>query len=510
MSESLLPLFDFLAALEGEHRAALAAAQNAERTAEAAFAAQAQEVERAFEAVEKSLPDLKALLPIRFGQSFSLRTDNAFRFSQTPEALADWYNVNLEEPVQRLALSALVEAPSLSPAQTGALVHEARALRDLAALRDLGLFVYAHAEALPQDMARLRALASSCLAREKLFTGLADENLRQLTEACRAGAQDRLRDMDEILRQIKTGQGKGFFAQTPPARWLEITQGALETRRKALRETLSDLMAHGSEMALLAAPGQALDSDVEHAFEALEALPLMKGLSAPALRSLLRGAHLLDVDKGESFLTQGQPVTRFFIVMDGWVKLFKTTPDGVEAVLQIAGRKDCVLETPFLSPSLAAVGGKAASKARLLSLSAAVLRDALARNRELAQNLLAASAARLHKLVAHFEQITLRDAQARVGWFLANLYVETGLQTEPLVLPFDKALIASYLGITPETFSRALSLFKKQGFKIEKNRVVLPDRRALCAYCDPDMALRCCRAAGENCPPFRAAQRREG
>ena len=41
-------------------------------------------------------------------------------------------------------------------------------------------------------------------------------------------------------------------------------------------------------------------------------------------------------------------------------------------------------------------------------------------------------------------------------------------------LPYDKSLIASYLDMKPETFSRTLKKFKQKGFEIRKDAVILP------------------------------------
>jgi len=67
-------------------------------------------------------------------------------------------------------------------------------------------------------------------------------------------------------------------------------------------------------------------------------------------------------------------------------------------------------------------------------------------------------------------------------------------------LPYDKSLIASYLDMTPETFSRTLKKFKDRGFRIENNTITQPDPNALCGYCDQSLANACKYRDGEDCP----------
>ena len=81
-----------------------------------------------------------------------------------------------------------------------------------------------------------------------------------------------------------------------------------------------------------------------------------------------------------------------------------------------------------------------------------------------------------------------------------RLLLEQGIVTDKIALPYDKSLIASYLDMKPETFSRILKKFKSQGFNITKDEVVLPNVNALCGFCDPDTGSMCSRHGTADCP----------
>ncbi|MFO1242058.1 MAG: helix-turn-helix domain-containing protein [Rickettsiales bacterium] len=82
----------------------------------------------------------------------------------------------------------------------------------------------------------------------------------------------------------------------------------------------------------------------------------------------------------------------------------------------------------------------------------------------------------------------------------AQAVLENGERTKNLKLPYDKSLIAGYLGMKPETFSRTLQSLKEQGIDIDKNQVSLPDVFALCDYCDMELTEKCSRAGTKECP----------
>jgi len=120
-----------------------------------------------------------------------------------------------------------------------------------------------------------------------------------------------------------------------------------------------------------------------------------------------------------------------------------------------------------------------------------ILRDTIRANRELAINMLATVANRSQSLISQFEQLTLKSVTERVGWFLLNLSHNGGENALRFTLPYDKGLIASYLGMKPETFSRALQQLKDNGIRVERNVVTLPDHFALCEFCDLEIAGKC-------------------
>ena len=510
MSEALTHTLSLLRDIQRERGIALLPAYELDHDISIDFRKQADATHETLTITQKKFPDFWALLPERFFEAFAQRTNDDFRAAQKIDALMEWYVFNLEQPVHQLTLGALTNEPRFSPSQTSALVHFMASLLYLTQLRDLGVGVFAKAEITPTDSSRMKNAATSYLSREKLYLGLADDNLRQMIDNAKGTSFAAMAEMDEIIRKIKSGYAKGVLATTPIHDWLQIFNREIATLYDALNTTIQKLAVQGEDLASQNILGQSLDSDVEHNFPTIMALPLFRGLSESQLRNLLKGSRISELDKNTPFMTQGDPLTRFVVLIDGWAKTTKESAEGQEAILQIIGKKEALYDVNCLSSTLTPLNAKTITKCKILSLSLPVLRDHISRNHKLSQNILTATTNRLQRLVSQYEQITLKNATQRVGWFLVNLHLETGLEGAPLKLPFDKALIASYLNIKPETFSRALQHFKKEGFVIEKDQVILPNISALCKYCDPEMALRCGRAEAANCAPIQAARRFEG
>lgn len=242
-----------------------------------------------------------------------------------------------------------------------------------------------------------------------------------------------------------------------------------------------------------------LDAGVEDCFSEIQSLPLFSRINPDALRNVLREARIVTHEKGDVFVAQGRTVNNLHILLEGWVKIYKTGAYGRESVLHVLGRTECLADVDILHPSNSPISAAAVAKIRLLSIPATSIRRSLAQpDCGLALNLLAAATQHIGRLINQFEQLSMHSATERVGWFLLNLRLDGKTETE-MVLPFDKALIAAWLGLTPETFSRALLAFRKNGFKIDRHRVIAPNARALCGYCDYETAQKCPNIEMDDC-----------
>ncbi len=134
---------------------------------------------------------------------------------------------------------------------------------------------------------------------------------------------------------------------------------------------------------------------------------------------------------------------------------------------------------------------QALTQVQLLTLSPTAVRFAMERSKTFTTTMLEASLRRCQELRDHVEQLALHNAERRVGRFLLQMRFNTSPDGKDIVLPFDKALIASYLGIKPETLSRTFQTFRERGFIVERSHLTVPSRYALCEYCDT-ITMRSC------------------
>lgn len=343
---------------------------------------------------------------------------------------------------------------------------------------------------------RLEYVVSEQKAYERMFIALADE---QLQKAVRA-----LQDNNRIFQAVaKINQnfavGRELLQSISAKEWFDLFTAKMELLHEIGKRMAGNLAT--VPMADSSAAATATFVQEPHLrLDTLESFPLFAGLDAATMQDILKFARVVSHNKGSMIFVQGEQAARFYIILEGWIKLFKGNVEGQESVLQVMTRGGALLETTIFSHAPFQVSAQAAENAKLLSIPASIMREKLQHDKQLAINMLSMAAGRSKDLISHFGQLTLKTVTQRVGWFLLKLFLERGECALDLKLPYDKSLIAGFLGMKPETFSRTLQVLKERGIDIDRNTVTLPDIFALCDYCDMDIAGKCDRAGSVECP----------
>lgn len=214
---------------------------------------------------------------------------------------------------------------------------------------------------------------------------------------------------------------------------------------------------------------------------------LLARLPAPLQGRIMEGAQVQSVETGQTVFLQDDPANALFVVLDGWVKLYRVAPSGAEAVVSVMTKGRSFGEAVALRGIPYPVSAEAITPARLLRLDAARLRNMLQTDPVLATSMLAATYVHLQQLVEQVEQLKARSGVQRVAEFLLNLAGEADGKCS-VHLPYNKALIAGRLGMKPESLSRAFARLRDHGVKIDAAMAHIEDLDALRDLAEEDPA----------------------
>lgn len=218
-------------------------------------------------------------------------------------------------------------------------------------------------------------------------------------------------------------------------------------------------------------------SDLATAREAVLFASLPEELS----HSILQRATTKSVRRGETIFLQGELAQNLYVVLDGWIKLFRITPTGAEAVVGVFTKGGSFGEAVALSGDSYPVSAEAVTDGRLLNVRASILATLMQERPEIALAILSSTFRHLHGLVAQIEQLKAHTGAQRVAEFLLELCnCEEG--TCQITLPYDKSLIAGRLGMQPPSLSRAFNRLETLGVTIDHNQALIADVNALRNY----------------------------
>ena len=211
-------------------------------------------------------------------------------------------------------------------------------------------------------------------------------------------------------------------------------------------------------------------------------VPLFAGIETSGLADLLADALVRRFSRNALLFVEGEPASQFYVVLDGWVRLYRQTTDGRESVIALLARGESFAEAVMFLGGRFPVSAAVVDEARLLVVPAKSFRRALRNDNELCFKMMASMALHLRRLVGQVEQLTVRSSSERVAQFLLKL-ARDGAESAIVHLPYDKGLIAARLGMQPETLSRALAKLRPLGVETHGSRVTIRDIAALRRHC---------------------------
>ncbi len=212
--------------------------------------------------------------------------------------------------------------------------------------------------------------------------------------------------------------------------------------------------------------------------EIVKRTSLFKSLSDDILRAVIGNEPPRKYPKGKVIFQQGDDAHHFYIILEGWVKLYRQLPSGEQAILHISSIGESFAEAAMFGDHRYPATAEIVADARLLAINCNMFERQLMESPKVALRMLASTSARLRHLVTEVEQIKGRNSVERLSYFLVRMCPADSLSAV-VTLPYEKSLIASRLGIQPESLSRVLNKLRAHGANCIKNQIIISDVKAL-------------------------------
>ena len=195
-----------------------------------------------------------------------------------------------------------------------------------------------------------------------------------------------------------------------------------------------------------------------------------------ALRSTMSTTRL---QRGEVLFREGQRGDRLYVIVNGKIKLGRSSTDGRENLMAILGPGEMFGELSLFDPGPRTATATAVADTELIGMGNESLHEYLKDRPAVSLALLGALARRLRRTNDSVADLVFTDVPGRVAKALLDLAGRFGRPAEEGVLvahDLTQEELAQLVGASRETVNKALADFASRGWlKLEARAVLLMD-----------------------------------
>jgi CRP-like cAMP-binding protein len=208
----------------------------------------------------------------------------------------------------------------------------------------------------------------------------------------------------------------------------------------------------------------------------IKAIPYFSGLSDADLTSISRHVFEKRAERGEILYFEGEPAEVLYFVLQGVVKVFKTSADGKEQIFSIIRPGDSFNDVPVISGGVNLASAGAMSTVTLNGIQKKELETIIREHPQVALNIIDVLSRRVEELMTLVEDFSFRRVSGRV----AKILLEYGGKENGEKPRLTQQEIAAMIGTAREMVGRSLKSLEEEGaIRIERNRIILADRDVL-------------------------------
>jgi CRP/FNR family transcriptional activator FtrB len=187
---------------------------------------------------------------------------------------------------------------------------------------------------------------------------------------------------------------------------------------------------------------------------------------------------------GDRLFDMGEHPACLYIVQSGQVALGRPGVDGEFVAVEVLRAGEFFGTPAVLIERPSVMAAQVLEDSEIIGVAAQGLRELLRAEPAVAAAMLASLANSYRALVRQVVDLKSRSVAQRLGCYLLLLAHEQG--TRDVLLPFEKRLLASRLGTTPESLSRAFGVLRTCGVATLGRKVALGNVPVLTQFARPD------------------------
>lgn len=209
----------------------------------------------------------------------------------------------------------------------------------------------------------------------------------------------------------------------------------------------------------------------------MDNIRLFAELPPPAKRELLARARHTAHASGDIIVHEGDPIESIIVVRTGRIKTYRSTSDGEQHVLDVLHDGQALWHGLFLDKRTYGYSVSCLTPVRLCLIHRADVEQMLANHPDVAMGLIRMVCTELERAEERIMMLSIRDPRRRLAEYL--LARDRSCTGPEIHLKLDD--IASSVGLRPETVSRNIARFDREGLvrRTGRGRLLVLDREGL-------------------------------
>jgi CRP/FNR family transcriptional activator FtrB len=215
----------------------------------------------------------------------------------------------------------------------------------------------------------------------------------------------------------------------------------------------------------------------------LKTLPLFLGMRDKTFEFLIAPSFAQSFPPRTTLIEENQPSDFLFVVLDGLVLMSARSEEG-ETALEVLRSGDVFILAASLNNDVCLQSAQTLTAARVLMIPSSLVRSMMSEDSSFMQAIVFELARSYRRLVKELKTQKLRNSVQRLAnWIVKESLANNG--TDVVTIPYEKRILAAYLGMTPENLSRSFANLGAHGVSVQASAVKIIDYDKLLAFASP-------------------------